>query len=367
VTGALPAAVVFDAIVEAAWETGDPGLLFLDAIQRANPAPELGEIEATNPCGEVPLVPNESCTLASINLARLVRATAEPAGIDWERLRWIVHAGIRMLDDVIDVNRYPSVEFADAARLTRKVGLGVMGFADLLIRLAIPYDSDAAVSLARQLMTYIAVEATRTSQHLGEERGPCRYGSHPQAPDAPGVRNATRTAIAPTGTLSILAGTSASIEPLFALAYRRTHALGGPPFSEIHPLLEQELVRAGVNRSVIPRVAEAGTLKDVPQVPERLARLFATALEIPPARHLQIQAAFQRHVDNSVSKTINLPHEAGVEDVAQAYRMAWSLDLKGVTVYRYGCGSRQMLDLGLGEEPWHVTHASKCDPEECRI
>lgn len=367
--GRLDASEVFRLIAEAAWRTGDPGLLFRDAISRANPTPRLGPIEVTNPCGEVPLLPHESCNLGSINLARLVRDWSGTPSFDWERLDAVVDDAVRFLDDVIEVNRFPLPEIAQATRATRKVGLGVMGFAEALIRLGIGYDSDEAVAFAERLMHAIAAAARRASAALAERRGvfPAWPGSVYEAQHAR-LRNATRTAIAPTGTIGILAGTSASIEPLFALAYRRTGVLGGETLTEVNPLFVESLERHGLDADrMLAAVREHGRLAEVPGVPEEVKRLFVTALEIPAERHLAIQAAFQRHVDNSVSKTINLPHEATPQDVEHAYRRAWELGLKGITVYRYGSKGAQVLELGVAEEPHHYDHASRCDPEECRL
>ena len=367
--GQLRAQDVFDAVVEAAWQTGDPGLLFLDTVNRTNPVPHLGLIEATNPCGEIPLLPYESCNLGSINLAHVVMMRDGHAVIDWERLRATVRVAVRFLDDVIEVNRYLIPEIERMTRGTNKIGLGVMGFAEMLIRLGVSYDSADAVRLAEHVMRVVADEALATSQVLAEERGvfPCWKGG---AHEAQGVRvrHATRTAIAPTGTLSLIAGTSASIEPLFALAYRRTHILEGQVLYEVAPLLCEYLDRHGADaKRLTDQVMEKGRLSDIQDMPEEVKRLFVTALEIPPEQHLQVQAAFQRHVDNAVSKTINLPHDARPEDVHQAYWQAWELGLKGITVYRYGSKSTQVLELGVHEEAHYYDHASPCDPEECKV
>lgn len=363
--GKLRAGQVFDAIVEAAWRTGDPGLLFLDAINWANPTPQLGAIEATNPCGEIPLLPYESCNLGSINLARMVRE----GELDWEGLRGTTRKAVRFLDDVIEVNRYPIPEIERVTQGNRKVGLGVMGFAELLIRLGLSYDSDEAAVRAERVMQVISQEAFQASWELAEERGVFpHWGGSVYQGRGVRVRNATRTAIAPTGTISIIAGTSASIEPLFALAYRRAHALGGEKLYEVNPLFLAHLAAHGLPaEEIVEQVRREGRLAEVPGVPEALKRLFVTALEIPPERHLQIQAAFQRHADNSVSKTVNLPQEAPPEQVAWVYRRAWELGLKGITIYRYGSKAAQVLTLGTDEEAYHYDHASKCDPEECRV
>ncbi len=364
--GRLRADEVFGAIARAAWQTGDPGLLFRDAINRANPTPQLGAIEATNPCGEVPLLPYESCNLGSINVARLVQyGLRGQAAFDWPRLETIAGEAVRFLDDVIEVNRYPLEAIERMTRSTRKIGLGVMGFAEALIRLGIPYDSDEAARFAERLMRAVSEAAARASAVLAQSRGafPAWKGSAAEV-----MRNATRTAIAPTGTIGIIAGTSASIEPLFALAYRRSGVLGGETLEEVNPLLLEYLERHRLDkRRVLAAVMERGRLADVPGVPDELKRLFVTALDIPAERHLAIQAAFQRHVDNSVSKTINLPHDAAPADVARAYRRAWQLGLKGITIYRYGAKPAQVLELGVEDEPHHYDHASRCDPEECRL
>jgi ribonucleoside-diphosphate reductase alpha chain len=365
----LDAALVLRAIAEAAWQSGDPGLLFLDAIDRGNPTPWLDAIEATNPCGEVPLLPYESCTLGSINLAHMLTHRAGGAEVDWPKLRRTIHTAIRFLDDVIEINRFSIPHVGRATRATRKVGLGLMGFAELLIELDLSYHSDEAVALAKRLMAFIDEEAFAASRCLADERGvfPAWPASvYPQR-DAR-IRNATRTAIAPTGTISIIAGTSASIEPVFALAYRRSHVLGDSALQEVNPLLEAHLRRHGLDaQDIITQVIAEGTLQGVRSVPEHLKHLFVTALDIPPERHLQVQAAFQRHVDNSVSKTVNLPRTACVDDVAGVYRRAWELGLKGVTIYRYGSKHTQVLELGAGEEPFQYDHASRCDPAECRV
>ncbi len=360
---------VFGAIADAAWASGDPGMLFRGAINRANPTPALGRIEATNPCGEVPLLPDESCNLGSVNVASLVRQASDGPHVDWVRLGEVVTDAIRFLDDVIEVNRYPFPVIAERTRSTRKIGLGVMGFADALIRLEIGYDTDEAQRFAERLMRAIDEAAVRASGALAAERGVFpAWAESTAAMRGLRLRNATRTAIAPTGTIGIIAGTSASIEPLFALAYRRTGVLGGETLEEINPLFVERLDQEGLDvNEVLDALRARGRLADLPNVPERLKRLFVTALEIPVARHLGIQAAFQRHVDNSVSKTVNLPPDTTAETVAWAYRRAWELGLKGITVYRYGSKPSQVLELGVGEEPHHFEHASRCDPEECRI
>jgi ribonucleoside-diphosphate reductase alpha chain len=356
---------VFERLVRAAWRTGDPGLLFLDAVARGNPAPALGPIEATNPCGEVPLLPYESCVLGSINLAHMAR----DGGVDWERLRTAVHAGVRFLDDVVEVTREPLPAIRAATRATRKIGLGVMGFAELLVLLGVSYGADDAVAWADRVMGFVAGEARSASRMLAEERGVfpswerSLYAAHDDR-----VRNATQTSIAPTGTLGIITGTSSGIEPMFALAYRRAHGLGGPPLVEANPIFVRALEALGPDGDAILRdVLATGTLAAVPRAPDVLRARFVTATEIPPAQHLRIQQAFQRHVDNAVSKTVNLAEAAGETDVASAYLQAWRLGLKGVTVYRYGSKGEQVLTLGAGDDAVAREHFVQCDPGACRL
>jgi len=365
----LPAREIFDAIVEAAWRTGDPGLLFLDTIDRANPTPELGDIETTNPCGEVPLLPYESCNLGSLNLGRMLRERDGNVAVDWEKLRITTRKAVRFLDNVVEVNKYPTSEIADISRGNRKLGLGVMGFAEMLIRLGIAYDSAKAVEFAETLMEFISETAAQASQELAEERGTfANWRGSVHEAQGLRLRNATRTAIAPTGTIGIIAGTTPSIEPLFALAYRRVNVLDGQTLVEVNPILREWLESQGLEAdALMQQIQKCGNLRTVRGVPEEARRLFVTALEIQPEQHLQIQAAFQRHVDNSISKTINLPHDAMREEIAHAYLRAHELGLKGVTVYRCGSKSSQVLELGAGEQSLYHEHASRCDPQECRV
>jgi ribonucleoside-diphosphate reductase alpha chain len=365
----LPAREVFERIVGAAWANGDPGMLFLDAINRANPLPALGAIEATNPCGEVPLRPWESCILGSINLAHVVTMARPAPEIDWERLRTLVNTGVRFLDDAIEVNRDPLPQVAAATRAGRKIGLGVMGFAECLILLGVAYDSDAATAWADRLMAFIAAEAREASRQLARARGVFpEWARSRHAAQGEPMRNATRLSIAPTGTISIIAGTSGGIEPLFALAYRRRHTLGGEPIVEVNPLFLRRAETLGVDGGHLRRHVETtGHLGDWPGVPDRVRRLFVTATEIPVRRHLAIQRAFQRHVDNAVAKTINLPVDAGTEQVAEAYLEGWRLGLKGVTVYRSGSRPGEVLTLGVEESLEASELFAKCDPGACRL
>jgi ribonucleoside-diphosphate reductase alpha chain len=313
----------------------------------------------------VPLLPYESCVLGSINLAHMVRG----ADADWPRLRHAVHTGVRFLDDMIEVTREPLPEIAHATRGTRKIGLGVMGFAEALMLLGVSYDSDEALAWAERLIAFVAREARAASRALGEGRGVFPAWSRSvHAATGERLRNATLLSIAPTGTLSLIAGTTGGIEPLFALAYRREHSLGGAPLGEVNPVFVRHARRSWPDADrLLHEILSRGTLRDVPGVPDETRRRFVTATEVPPRQHLRIQQAFQRHVDNAVSKTINLPEEATREDVADAYREAWRLGLKGVTVYRCGSKASQVLTLGAGEDAATRELYAKCDPGACRL
>ncbi|HSW09794.1 MAG TPA: vitamin B12-dependent ribonucleotide reductase [Bacillota bacterium] len=342
VAGRLRAKDVFGRMVEMAWKNGEPGVIFLDRINRDNPTPERGAIESTNPCGEQPLLPYESCVLASVNLARMV----ERGAVDHEKLREVVHLAVRFLDNVIDANRYSLPEIEQATLRTRKIGLGIMGFADLLIRLGIAYDSEQAVSLAGEIMRFIQSEARRASEELARERGPFPDFSRSIYARGAAVRNATRTTIAPTGTLSIIAGCASGCEPLFAVAFHRK-VLDGKVLTEVNPLfLAMARERGFYSKELMERISRAGTVKAVEGVPEDVARLFVCAHEVAPEWHLRIQAAFQEHVDNAVSKTVNLPREATAADVGEAFVKAHRLGLKGLTIYRYGSRDEQVLNIG---------------------
>jgi len=334
---------LLDAISAAAWESGEPGLLFLDRIEAANPTPDLGRLEAVNPCGEQPLLPFEACTLGSVNLARF----AGDGDVHWEALAACVRDGVRMLDDVLDVTSHPLPEIAEVARRNRKVGLGVMGWADLLVRLGVPYDAPEALALADRVMGVVAREARAASEALAAERGPFP-GWATSAPARAGLlprRNATVTTIAPTGTLSVIAGCSSGIEPLFAVAYVR-RALGDVALEEEHPVLLPRLRALGAE-AALPRILANGRARGVPGVPEAIQRVFATAHDVSPEAHVRMQAAFQRHTDNGVSKTVNLPREATASDVRRTLLLAHELGCKGITVYRDGSRRGQVLTGGI--------------------
>ncbi|MGE5296361.1 MAG: adenosylcobalamin-dependent ribonucleoside-diphosphate reductase, partial [Solirubrobacterales bacterium] len=350
---------LFDLIVNAAWRTGDPGLIFLDHVNRGNPTPELGQIEATNPCGEVPLLPYESCILASINLDRMTTdddsgPRTGKAAVDWDRLRDRIHWGVRFLDDVIDVNRYPLESIRVAATGNRKIGLGVMGFADMLIRLGIPYGSREAVTFAGRLMRFVRQESLAASQELAEERGVFpNFGRSIHAGAGRELRNATVNTIAPTGTISIIAGCSSGIEPLFAVSFVR-NVLSGSRLFETHPLFERIAKDRGFHsRELLAEVARHPSLSEVKGIPNDVRSLFLTAFDVTPRQHLEVQAAFQKYTDNAVSKTINLPADSTVEDVREIYLQAHRLKCKGITVYRYGSKSGQVLSVSDEVETQH--------------
>jgi ribonucleoside-diphosphate reductase alpha chain len=334
---------LLDRIATAAWESGEPGLVFLDRVEARNPTPDLGRFEAVNPCGEQPLLAFEACTLGSVNVARFERG----GRVHWEALGECVRDGVRMLDDVLAVNAWPLPEIARVSERNRKIGLGVMGWADLLVRLGLAYDDPAALSLGDELMRFFQREAHAASEELARERGafPGWATSAPARQGEPPRRNATVTTIAPTGTLSVIAGCSSGIEPLFAVAYVR-HALGDVNLEEEHPELLRRLRALGAEASV-PRLLANGRARDVPGVPAEIQRLFATAHDVAPEVHVRMQAVFQRHVDNGVSKTINLPRRATPEQVRDAYLLAFELGCKGITVYRDGTREGQVLTHGV--------------------
>jgi ribonucleoside-diphosphate reductase alpha chain len=350
VVGKLNAREVFDKIVDLAWKTGDPGIIFIDRINKHNPTPHLGAIESTNPCGEQPLLPYESCNLGSINLSHMLKEEDGSFVVDWDKLAATVKMSVRFLDNVIDMNKFPLPEIRERTLATRKIGLGVMGFADMLIRMRIPYDSEDALSLAGRLMRFISEHATAASVELAKERGvfPAFAGSVYDKPDGLRVRNATCTTIAPTGSLSIIAGCSSGIEPLFALSYVR-HILDNDQLVEVNPYFEEVAKEEGFySKELMQELAQGKHLKDIEGVPDWVKRVFVTAHDITPEWHVKMQAAFQKYTDNAVSKTVNFPFEATREDVARVYLMAYEEGLKGITIYRDRCRDQQVLTTGKG-------------------
>ena len=343
------AAKLFRQIVKQAWLSGEPGIVFIDRINAENPTPAAGEIESTNPCGEQPLLPYESCNLGSINLANMVRDKA----VDFAKLGRTVDLAVHFLDNVVDINKYPLPEIERMTKQNRKIGLGVMGFADLLIQLEIPYSSPEAVTLAEEVMGFIDDRALAASIALGKERGP--FPNFPESiyglrdPRTP-VRNATRTTIAPTGTISILAGCSSGVEPLFAVAFLR-RVMDNDELFEVNPLFEK-IAREEefYSHDLVKAIAHHGTVADLEEIPAKYRRVFETAHDITPRNHLEIQAAFQRHTNNAVSKTINFPHSATEEEVRDAYLLAYELGCKGVTIYRDGCRDNQVLNIGKTDQ-----------------
>jgi len=346
--GRVKARVVFEAIVNAAWETGDPGVLFLDRINEANPTPQLGDMESTNPCGEVPLLSYEPCVLGSVNLSRMVKERNGRVEPDFEKIRKTVRHAVHFLDNVIDMNQYPLPQIAQMAKGNRKIGLGVMGLAHFFIRLGIPYNSPKALEVVRGLMSFIQHQARERSMELAEARGvfPNFQGSIYSRSGGMRLRNATVTTIAPTGTLSLLANCSSGIEPLFAIQYVR-RALEGMEFQMTDPLFLELGEKAGfLNPDLMKALSEGANLRDLPDVPQSMKELFITSFEIPPVWHIKIQAAFQEYTDNAVSKTINFPRDATKEDVKEAYLLAYRERCKGITIYRSGSKAKQVLSCG---------------------
>ena len=342
ITTTLKAKNVFDLIIQNAWNTGDPGVVFLDTINKFNPTPALGKIESTNPCGEIPLLPWESCNLGSINLSKLV----DDGKFDYKKLKEVVELAVHFLDNVIDINIFPFPEIEKMTKGNRKIGLGVMGFADCLAKLNISYNSDEGIQKAREFMKFISEEAKTKSIELAETRGPFpNYEKSIYFKDNIKIRNATRTSCAPTGTISLIANCSSGIEPIFAIAYTR-HILDSV-FYDINPVFEEMIKKEDLySDDLVEKIAKLGSLQSIPEIPKRYKSIFRTALEISPEYHVKTQAAFQEFTDNSVSKTINFTVNATKDDIKKAILLAYELGCKGITIYRYGSRKGQVLQVG---------------------
>jgi ribonucleoside-diphosphate reductase alpha chain len=361
----LDAKYVWDLIIKNAWKTGDPGVFFIDEANRRNPTPHLGKIESTNPCAEAILYPYESCNLGSINLSKAV----EGKKIKWEKLGKTVHTAIHFLDNVIDVNKYPLPQIDKMTKANRKIGLGVMGFADMLIQLGIPYNSEEAIAVAEKVMKFISEEARKASQELAKNRGsfPNFKGSIWEKAGYREMRNAALTAIAPTGTISIIAGCSSGIEPLFAVSFVR-NVLEGKKLLEVNHAFESIAKEAGFySAELMVKIAEKGPVQGIKEIPQKIRRLFVTALEIKPEWHVRMQAVFQKYVDNSVSKTINFPPNAKINDVKKTYELAHKLKCKGITIYRYGSKKEQVLYVGKPYVLAESEYAGGCPTRMCPV
>jgi len=353
---------IFDMIIENAWNNGEPGIIFLDRLNAGNPTPELGEIESTNPCGEQPLLPYEACNLGSINLSIMITDGNGGKTVDYERLGRVVEKAVHFLDNVIDVNKYPLPQIDEMTRGTRKIGLGVMGWADMLCRLGIPYNSEEAISLAEEVMGFIHKKAVETSSALAEKRGVFPYYDKSIfAGKGIKVRNATVTTIAPTGTLSIIAGVSSGIEPLFAISFIR-NVMDNDELVDVNPNFAEVAKREGFySDGLMKSIAKVGSIQGFTSIPERIRKIFVTAHDIDPEWHVRMQAAFQKYTDNAVSKTVNLRHDATKEDVRKVYELAYETGCKGVTIYRDGSRESQVLNIGK------VNKKKEEEPQEFKI
>ncbi|MDX1762991.1 MAG: vitamin B12-dependent ribonucleotide reductase [bacterium] len=351
-TGTLNARELFDKIVNLSWKSGDPGIVFLDRLNRDNPTPALGEIESTNPCGEQPLLPYEACNLGSINLAKMIKEVEGAPAVDYDRLRRVVWGSVNFLDNVIDKSQFPIRKITEMVRGNRKIGLGIMGWADLLIAMDIPYNSERAIELAEKVMSFIQTEARTASEEMAKSRGtfPNFQGSIYDKEGMPKVRNATTTTIAPTGTLSIIADCSSGIEPLFALSFYR-NVMDNDKLMEVNEAFKQVAVRRGFySEELMAKIAEKGTLHGISEVPEDVKNVFVTAHDVTPEWHIRMQAAFQKYTDNAVSKTVNFPNRATREEIEEVYLRAYETGCKGVTIYRDGSKGQQVLNVGKEAE-----------------
>lgn len=339
----LKATAIWNLMVMMAWKNGEPGIIFLDTINRHNPTPHLGQIESTNPCGEQPLLPYESCNLGSIDVSKFV---TDHGKVDWSRLRQTVSLAVRFLDNVVDANVYTLPEIEEITKGNRKIGLGVMGFANMLIKMGIRYDTDEGLQTAEKLMQFISAEARKMSVELGKEKGSfSNFRGSIWEKQFKVMRNATVTTIAPTGTISIIAGCSQGIEPLFAIVFTREVAESlGRSLIEVNSFFESMALKEGFyNEELMRKIARKTSIQDVEEIPEKVRKLFPVAHDVTAEWHVRMQAAFQKHIDNAVSKTINFPNRATPDDIAQAYWLAYKSGCKGVTVYRHGSRKKQVL------------------------
>ncbi len=363
--GELNATEVYNALVHQAWDNGDPGIIFLDRINRDNPTPELGTIESTNPCGEQPLLPMEACNLGSINLAKFIAFEGINPGINYDSLRDTVHLAVRFLDNTIDMSKYPLPEFTQMVKGNRKIGLGVMGFADMLYQLQVPYNSEEALEIAEDVMGFIQTESHEASKNLAEERGVFKNFNKSifKNKENHKYRNATTTTIAPTGTLSIIANCSSGVEPLFALSYVRK-VMDNDELLEINPHFEGVALKKGFySPELMKAITKTGSISHIHGIPQDVKDVFVTAHDVSPEWHVRMQAAFQKHTDNAVSKTVNLPREATENDVLKIYNLSHELGCKGVTIYRDGSKKNQVLSVEGAPQEDSFMSAVKKRPE----
>ena len=367
VAGKLHAREVFNKIVTQAWKNGEPGIVFIDRMNETNPTPEVGLIESTNPCGEQPLLPYEACNLGSINLSHFVKNEK----IEWKRLEQTVRSAVHFLDNVIDMNNYPIPKIGEITRSNRKIGLGVMGWADMLFQLKKPYNSPDAVMLAEKVMSFIEEKSHKASEEIALKRGAFPNFKQSIYKDGNPIRNATTTTIAPTGTIGLIANASGGVEPMFALVYKRANCLDKAEMFIINPYFEKAIKDAGIySEELMTKIAQEGTIQHIKEIPEKIKRVFVTAHDILPEDHIRMQAAFQKYVDNAVSKTVNFTHNATKEDVSKAYMLSYKLGCKGVTVYRDGSREDQVLisaNTNKDKKEEKATSAAEAEVKRARL